>query len=431
MFDIFSLTKLGPLTYVSDANFAMANAKDKDMTKIKGAALLWRRVSANMGRVVMTLVIVGGAIFAGVAGHRVLSVRAAQTNGPESAPLTAVTPMVIQMQDTLTIPRRFSGQFEAAQETTLSFEEGGTIYDILVREGDRVAQGDVIAAIDTRLLQAERARLLATRAVLEAETDLAQRTDERQRALLADGHVTQQRVDETSLQLAGLEASVAEIDARLAAVDVRLSKAQILAPFAGEIGTRLLDVGAVAGPGTPVVTLLESGPSRFRVGIDPILAAQLDTGAEAEIQIGTIRHTARLAYLAPELDAATRARIAFFDVMADVAPPSRTAGELTLTETIETTGAWVPLTALRQGPRGTWVLLTVQDGDMGERDTGEDTPPIVALEAAEILHLDRDRAFVRGSFVDGALILPSGTHRVVPGEFVRLIHTDAGIGGPE
>lgn len=371
---------------------------------------LWKRMLISAGRTTLTFGFIAVAIGAGIAAHGVLSARAAEETGPPPAPRTTVAPISIAMQDSMTVTRRFTGQFEAAQETALSFEEGGTIADLLVREGDRVAAGDVVARLDTRILEAERTRLQASRAALAAQAELARRTNERQQALLEGGHVTQQRVDETSLQLAQLNASAAEIDAAIALLEVRLSKAEITAPFAGRIGARSLDTGSVAAPGAPVVTLLEDAPARFRVGIEPALAETLSPGVAVEIESNGRTYNAVLSELAPELDALTRSRVAFFDLTDEVAPPSRSTGDVVLTQTLQDRGAWVPVSALRQGPRGTWLLLTVTD----------DPTPLVAVEAAEILHLDEGRAYIRGTFQDAARILPDGTHRVVPGEPVRV-----------
>jgi membrane fusion protein, multidrug efflux system len=362
------------------------------------------------GRVLLTLLVVGMGAGAGVAGYGALAARASQAEGPPPAPLTVVAPEVLRLTESVTLTRRFTGQFQAAQDAVLGFEEGGTIAEVLVREGDAVSAGAVVARLDTRLLEAERTRLEASRAALGAQAELARRTNARQQDLLAAGHVAQQRVDETSLQLAQLEASLAEVDAALVALEVRLSKAAIRAPFAGRIGARLLDAGAVAASGAAVVTLLEDAPARFRVALDPALAAGLVPGAAVEIETTGGRLPARLAELAPELDAATRSRLAFFDLAPGTqAPPARTSGDVVLPEVLSERGAWVPLSALRQGPRGAWTLLTVAEGDT------------IALEAAEILHLDGERAYVRGTFADGALYLPGGTHRVVPGETVTLL----------
>lgn len=230
---------------------------------------------------------------------------------------------------------------------------------------------------------------------------------------MVEGHVTQARVDETSLRLARLDASLAEAEAAIASLEVRLAKAVITAPFDGRVVSRQLDSGAVAGPGAPVLTLLETAPARFQVALDPALAARLEPGAEVVIETSQGRLPARLSDLAPDLDAATRSQMAFFDLAPGTAAPlARSTGDLILQETRVERGAWVPLSALRQGPRGAWTLLVVDDGNR------------IAVEAAEILHLAQDRAYLRGTFDDGARYLPGGTHRVVPGEIVALAEAE-------
>lgn len=373
---------------------------------------IWKRVLRALGRTTLTLgfMVAAGAAF--VVGYDTLSVRAASDPALEPAPLTTVAPVALQLQDDHVITRSFTGQIEAAREVALSFEEGGTLAEVTVREGARIAEGDVVARLDTRLLDAERTRAEAARQALSAEVELLRRTDTRQRALLNDGHVTAQRVDETSLSLAQGEARLAEVDAQIAALDVRLSKAVIRAPFDASVAARLMDEGGFAGPGAPVLSLLEDAPVRFRVALDPALAETLSGGLAVDIAVGSETLSARLSELAPEIDPDTRSRLAWFDVTADTAPPARATGEVRIETMRAERGAWVDLSALRQGPRGTWTLLTVAPGEDG---TGE-----IAVEAAEILHLDGAHAFIRGSFADGALVLPSGTHRVVPGEAVRL-----------
>ncbi|MEL6550265.1 MAG: efflux RND transporter periplasmic adaptor subunit [Pseudomonadota bacterium] len=374
---------------------------------------LWRGAVAVTVRGVVTLGFFGLAVAAGVTAYGALTARAALSEAPEAAPPTTVRPIALTLVDSVTIERRFAGQFEAPQETVLGFEEPGTIAEVLVREGDVLEAGAVIARLDTRLLDAERTRLAASDAALAAQAELARRTNARQEALLAGGHVSAQRVDETSLLLTQLEASRAEIAAAVAALEVRRDKSVLRAPFAGRVAARALDTGAIVGPGTAVITLLETGPARFRAGLDPALAAGLAPGTRVEISAGAETYPAILGELAPGLDAATRSRIAFFDLPDGAAPPSGAAGEVRLEERVEgnaAKGAWVPVSALRQGPRGTWQLLTVAQGET----------PVIGTEAAEILHLDADRAFIRGSFTDGTLVLPAGTHRVVPGERVRI-----------
>ncbi len=370
-----------------------------------------RRFAARVLTLSMTSAVLLVAVGTGAVTHGALASRAALSDAPAPAPALPVEIATLALQDSHIVPRRFAGQFEAPQQTALGFEEGGAILDITVREGDRVAAGDVLARLDTRLLVAERARLVAARDALDAQAELARRTNDRQSELRERGFATDQRVDDTSLALMQLRARIAEADAAIAALDVRLSKAELRAPYPGQIGMRMLNAGAVVSPGTAALTLVEDGPARFRVGVAPQLANALTLGETATIKTETGRLTAVLAQIAPELDPATRSRTLFFDV-GGAAPPALSTGEITLMRQVAGRGAWVPLSALRQGPRGTWQIVTVADGADGL---------VAGTEAVEVLRLDADRAFIRGTFSDGMRYLPDGIHRVVPGERLAAI----------
>lgn len=366
-----------------------------------------RRLLATSGRIAVTAAIVvlaGGAV---VGGRAVLAERAQAAPISEPAPAMPVAVARVALQDHHLAPRRFSGQFEARQRTDLAFERPGMLEAVLVRDGDAVAVGQVVARLDTRLLRAERARLDASRAGIAAQAELARRTNDRQARLRDRGFATDQALDDTSLTLARLQAAIAEVDAARDAIGIELGKGELTAPFAGIVDDRVLDVGAVAAAGAPVASLVETAPPRFRVALDPALAERLVEGEDAVIDVGGLRLPARLSRLAPSLDPATRGRTAWFDVVIGPMPPDLTTGEVALVQRIDGTGAWVPLAALRPGPQATWTLLVVNGG-------------VVGVEAAEILSLERDRAFVRGTFEDAAAYLPGGTHRVVPGQSVTI-----------
>lgn len=373
-----------------------------------------RRVARLAGRMTLTLGIVALAGAAVVGGRGVLSERVEAKPAVTPAPAMPVAVARIEMRDGHVAERRFAGQFEAQQRTALAFKLPGTVAEVMVREGDAVAAGDAVARLDTRLLEAERSRLAASRAALEAQAERARRTAKRQAELRDRGFATDQAMDDISLDLVRLEAEIDAVDAEIDAARIDLDKAILRAPFPGTVSDRELDVGAVAGVGAPVVTLVEDAPPRFRAALDPALAARLVHGVDATIDTGAIVLPARLARLAPSLDPATRSRTAWFDVVIGPTPPDLTTGEIALQEHVPGAGAWIPLAALRPGPQGSWTLLTVEDG-------------VVGIEAAEVLHLDGDLAFVRGTFRDGASFLPGGTQRIVPGQAVAPLSEAAAI----
>ena len=355
----------------------------------------------------LTVVLAAGLVIggAGVIGDRAGS---AERPAPAPAPVVRVAP--IEPVEGYAVARAFVGQVEPRQEIALGFETGGTLAEVLVDEGDRVAAGQIVARLDTRALAAERAARAAARDALAARLELAEITLARQETLERSGVSATQRLDEARLAAAELRARIAEADATLAGIGIALDKAVLRAPFAGEIGRRAADRGQVLAAGTPVFGLFEHERPRLRVGLPPQVAAGLAPGARYSVEIAGQDHAATLEQLRPDLDPATRTRSAVFVLQTDpaAAPPYGQTGRLRLSREVTDPGAWVPLAALGAGPNGSWRVLTV---DPDGRTT---------VTAVELLHAEAGRAFVRGGFAPGARAIAAGAHRVVPGEAVRV-----------
>lgn len=373
---------------------------------------LWKRI-LNRAAMLSGTALVGGLSLGLVAlGSGAIATRASIDEAGVTAPPVPVSVRALELADAYVIPRRFVGQVEPLRETSLAFEQGGTLAEILVDEGDAVAQGQVLARLDTRSLLARREAQSAARDALAARADLARRTTARREALEARGFTATQAYDEARLALAETEARLREIDAGIAEIDIALDKAVLRAPFAGRVADRALDEGATAAAGQPVIDLLEDAPPSFRVGLSAAAADALVPDQKTNVIIAGQTLPAELTALRPDIDPATRTRTALFSLVAapDAPPVYGETGTLELTETVTDRGAWVPLGALREGPRGLWTLLVV--------DPQTDR---VATEAVEILFTETERAFVRGTFREGALLIESGPHRVIPGQHVALL----------
>ena len=116
----------------------------------------------------------------------------------------------------------------------------------------------------------------------------------------------------------------------------------------------------------------------------------------------------RAALIRPDIDPVTRTRTALFALDTDDAPTFGQTATLSIDMQIAARGTWVPVDALQEGSGSIWNVLVVEDGT-------------VRTAAAELLHAETDRAFVRGSFAEGATLIRSGAHRVVPGQEVTIL----------
>ena len=82
---------------------------------------------------------------------------------------------------------------------------------------------------------------------------------------------------------------------------------------------------------------------------------------------------------------------------------------LELEQSVTQAGGWLPLAALLEGQRGVWTVLRIEpEGDRLR----------TVREAVEVLDVQGERAYVRGSLIAGAQVVSSGVHRVTPGSLV-------------
>jgi len=355
-----------------------------------------------------TLVVFGGAAAAVFAGLSLISADRDAVNG-EAAPRTAVSVLTVELAQGYTVTRRFTGQVEAAARTDLGFELSGRITEVLVEEGDVVPVGMVLARLDTSALIPERAALEADMSALAADAELARLTLERNDTLTERGFRSVAAQDDARLALTRAEAGMAAVRAGIAGVDVRLEESVLTAPFAARVGARMADPGQTAAAGGTVLVLFDAAPARARVGLPPELAAGLAVGDVVTVEQGDAEVAATVRQIRPDLDPSTRSRSVVLTLPEGATHVLGDTIALILTQTVEDQGFWAPLSALREGVRGSWSVMAVEATAQGDRTTPA---------AVEVIHSGGARVFRRGTLPAGARIIAEAPDRVAPGQFV-------------
>ncbi len=208
-----------------------------------------------------------------------------------------------------------NGRLEADQ-VDISTKMAGRIVEILVREGDFVEAGAVIARMDraeldaqlagarAQVVQAERAAASATAAIAQAASQqaLAQQEFQRAEALQHRGYQSIEVLDQRRAQLASagaaLEAAkaneqqaIAAIDTAKAAVDrlqTLIDDTVLVAPRAGRVQYRLAEPGEVLAAGSRVVTLLDIGQVYMTVFLPASQVGRLAVGGEARLVLDPV-----------------------------------------------------------------------------------------------------------------------------------------------
>lgn len=174
-----------------------------------------------------------------VAGGFVLSLAACGTRTPEPPTDTVVRvrTMIADVQEVVS-PIRTSGKLASRTESRLGFKTGGIIMEILVREGQNVGEGQLLARLNLEEIESQ---VRQAGFVLEK----AERDHARALNLYRDSVATLEQLQNSETAL-----EVARSNARIA--DFNLSFSTIRAPSQGKILKRVAEENEIISPGYPV-----------------------------------------------------------------------------------------------------------------------------------------------------------------------------------
>ena len=170
---------------------------------------------------------------------------------PERPPVNAVT-LLLQptaIHDRINLP----GSIEAWTTLSLLSKLNGTVEEVLVREGQKVSKGDILARID-----AEDYRIAVERA--RAAYNLARAEYDRDKAIFAKGVIP---VAELETNKTGMETAKADLDN----AELQLSRCIITAPMNGIVSKIDAKVGLQLAVGDPLAEILEIDRLKAVVGI--------------------------------------------------------------------------------------------------------------------------------------------------------------------
>lgn len=169
----------------------------------------------------------------------------------DKAPTRVVTQVV--SSEHITNSHKYVGIVEESEKTAVSFTSMGVLKSVLVREGQAVKSGDLIAQMDDT--QA-RNILIASEAQMEQANDALKRFE----ILHNNGSLPEVKWIE-------IQSKVAQAKSQLEVAKKNLANCNLVAPVSGIIGKKSLAAGETAMPSQPVVTILKVGTVKVKVSV--------------------------------------------------------------------------------------------------------------------------------------------------------------------
>jgi RND family efflux transporter MFP subunit len=256
-------------------------------------------VRSSRIRVLAIVAVVVAAVFAfGYLrrGHGESAAAEPGTAGHGAPRVETIKPTAIASDRALTLP----GVARPLEETKVYPRSSGYVKRWLVDIGDKVAQGQLLAEIDTPELEAQlaqaRAQVGQAKAALrqaQAAWDYSKANAARQVDLGNQKLVAQNTVEQAVSQANNDEANVGAQQANIVAAEANVNKlteqvsyTRVIAPFAGTITARYVDRGAalIADAGTtPLFDLAGTDPIRVFIDVPQTVAPTVKAGLPAAI----------------------------------------------------------------------------------------------------------------------------------------------------
>ena len=163
----------------------------------------------------------------------------------------------------------------------------GNVTALLVKAGDTVKAGQVLARIDARDTTAGLLRSQADVAQAEAQFNNARLQWERSQSLKAQGFISDAALDSARAQWQAAQAGVAAARAGRSQAALAQGFATVTAPFDGQVLSTHIEMGDLAAPGRPILTLYAPRPMRAVVQVPASQADQVRTAQRIEVALPT------------------------------------------------------------------------------------------------------------------------------------------------
>lgn len=429
-------------------------------------------------RIIISLCVgLAGLSAIGIAIAQNLPSAGSQTNQEQASDATVVEVLTAKQEQSIVVERYFTGEVVAQQKSSIGFELGGKVIEFLADEGTRVEEKQQLAKLDTRRLNNRKKQMTAQLAQAQAQLDefesgfreedvqsardrksqaeadwtrlrlLAQRRKElRDKGVVTDDEVEQAMFSEQAAleqlnaakqelkkfekgyrdeQIRAQQAIVERLEEEIAGIQIDIDDSVLEAPYSGTIVKRFVDTGTVVSAGQTVFELIEDQSLEVKVGVPANLASRLTPTKPLNVTIAGESYPVQLIAVLPEVDALTRTQLVILGLQKQQAPhvvPGQIA-KLVIQETVQEAGFWLPTASLTEAGRGLWSCFAVIENESNQDDQadGRNEPELKTQKRiVEVIRIDGDRVFVRGTINDGDRIVASGSNRIVNNQAVTI-----------
>ena len=264
-----------------------------------------------------------------------------------------------------------SGPLSARRDQPIGIAgQGGRVTRVLVDAGTWVRAGQVLATVDRSVQAQQAAQLAAQVEAARANAVLAQNNYERAVALQGRGFVSKAEIDSKKAARDAAYAQVRVAQAQLGATRAQIGQLNVIAPAAGLILSRSVEVGQIVSPGSGALFhLAEGGQMEMRAQMSQADIAAVHVGMPADVTpVGSQRtFVGNVWQVSPMIDA--QSRLGDVRIAVPYDPVMRPGGFAEARITAGMTSApLLPQSAVLSDDRGNYAYIVNGKNEIERRD---------------------------------------------------------------
>jgi len=216
--------------------------------------------------------------------------------------------VIVAKRDLIVAGPIISGDLRPERESVLRAQLGGSMLEVLVKEGQPVRQGMVLGRIEARTLEDTRRSVESAARFAESQLQVAQREAERTSQLVTAGALAARELDLARNTVTSAEAQLADARARLVTTQKQLDDAVVRSPITGVVSRRSVNAGDIVTAGAELFTVVDPSSMRLEASVPSESLPELRIGAPVSFAVRGYeqRFEGRIDRIAPQTDTATR-----------------------------------------------------------------------------------------------------------------------------
>ena len=177
------------------------------------------------------------------------------------------------------------GYVEAVRQSVIAAQVSGRVTGLAVKAGDAVKIGQILVRIDERAAIQQAAAGEAQVAAAQAQLNAARKDYERSQRLHQKQYISQAAMDQSEAQFKANQAQADAVLAQARAATTETSLHTLRAPYNGIVAGVTTEVGDMALPGKPLLTVYDPSALRVIAELPENYAAAFKSGAGVKIEI--------------------------------------------------------------------------------------------------------------------------------------------------